>query len=173
MARSEMYVDNFTGLTNHTPVHTFNSQDNVDAIRIYHRMNIVRELVDEIEMCKIDPHHASLPIRKTLSDAVVSGGLCELFKVLHDENHRAKSKNLKRKLSETDVSSQWKFPDHEVVCNNINKMQRTHSATATKPPVAHVKQLSKETSYNIFNKRKAYSTPRGVYDRTTCRELIH
>jgi hypothetical protein len=59
------------------------------------------------------------------------------------------------------------------VRGHIDKFMRTDRGGGAKPPPVPKKKLSKETSNNIFNKKKAYTTPRGVYDRTTCHKLVH
>jgi len=181
MTRTDMYVDEFTGLRRHTAIHTGSSLDTLSATpmsctRIYHATNIMWELVDHIEMWKTYPSHAPcLPIRPSLSDAMFSGGVSKLFKVLHDDAHseETKSKRPKRKFAGTGVNSSRTYPDHETVCGHIEKSRRMASTVATKQRVVSVKRLSAQNEYTTARKKNAFLTPFGVYDHTTCHKLVH
>ena len=155
----DSFVDKFNGLRR-ASVHS--SMVDVSCTKIYHAMNILWGVGDDIdELCESLYGGAG-------SNAMHSGDISQIL--LHeDQNDEVQQTTTgKRKFTAEDTD-----PSHETVCKNIAKSQRTEPKPHAKPPTGQAKQLSKETSFNIFNTMKAYRTPCGVYDHTTSNKLIH
>ena len=137
------FVDMFNGLRKHVPVQ-FSTVD-VSCTRIYHALNLMWEVGDNIEMSEL---------------------------LLDDMPQFTTGK---REMITTDMeyALMHTYPNHDTVCGNIEKSRRTEPGRNARPPISPVKKLSTQTSFNIYNKMKAYRTPAGVYDRTTSHSLIH
>ena len=178
MTHRRIYVDNLSGLRTNAPISPTSSKSTMDdkCMKIYHNVGILWDLMDHTELFASNPIFAErLPIRTSLVNAVASGGgISQIFKTFHDEFHRVETdvKTHKRRFAGMGTTPPYIYPDHEAVCGHSDKFMRTGQGGDAKPPPIPVKKLSKETSHNIFNKKKMYLTPCGVYDRTTIHKLV-
>ena len=154
------FVDMFNGLRKHVPVQ-FSTVD-VSCTRIYHALNLMWEVGDNIEMSELlldDMPQFTTGKRESLTDME--------YALMHTyPNHDTVCGDMEYALMHT-------YPNHDTVCGNIEKSRRTEPGRNARPPISPVKKLSTQTSFNIYNKMKAYRTPAGVYDRTTSHSLIH
>ena len=185
------FVDMFNGLRKHVPVQ-FSTVD-VSCTRIYHALNLMWEVGDNIEMSELlldkavfpqirkggpetihaDEISQKLPLQLDSKQGDVSAFCEKLQETNQDDTPQFTTGKRKMITTDMEYALMHTYPNHDTVCGNIEKSRRTEPGRNARPPISPVKKLSTQTSFNIYNKMKAYRTPAGVYDRTTSHSLMH